>query len=108
LPASRSSCTAARKAAYLQHQREIELLVDAGFSPEEAIKIGTLNGAIYLGRADHIGTVERGKDADLMIVRGNPSANIGDIENVEWVVQNGRVYDSAALLNSIKGSYGLY
>jgi imidazolonepropionase-like amidohydrolase len=89
-------------------QREIELLVDAGFSPEEAIKIGTLNGAIYLGRADHIGTVEPGKDADLMIVRGNPSANIGDIENVEWVVQNGRVYDSAALLNSIKGSYGLY
>jgi hypothetical protein len=73
-----------------------------------AIKIGTLNGAIYLGRADHIGTVKPGKDADLLIVRGNPSANIGDIENVEWVVQNGRVYNSAALLNSIKGSYGLY
>jgi hypothetical protein len=89
-------------------QREIELLVDAGFSPVEAIKIGTLNGATYLGRADHIGSVEAGKDADLMIVRGNPSSNINDIENVEWVVQGGRVYDSAALLDSIKGTYGLY
>jgi imidazolonepropionase-like amidohydrolase len=89
-------------------QREIELLVDAGFSPVEAIKIGTLNGATYLGRADHIGSIEAGKDADLMIVRGNPSSNINDIENVEWVVQGGRVYDSAALLDSIKGTYGLY
>ena len=89
-------------------QREIELLVDAGFSPLEAIKIGTLNGATYLGRADHIGSVEAGKDADLMIVRGNPTSNINDIENVEWVVQGGRVYDSVALLDSIKGTYGLY
>jgi imidazolonepropionase-like amidohydrolase len=89
-------------------QREIELLVDAGFSPVQAIKIGTLNGATYLGRADHIGSIQAGKDADLMIVRGNPSSNINDIENVEWVVQGGRVYDSAALLDSIKGSYGLY
>ncbi|WP_243648339.1 amidohydrolase family protein [Acidipila rosea] len=89
-------------------QREIELLVDAGFSPLEAIKIGTLNGATYLGRADHIGSVEAGKDADLVIVPGNPGANINDIENVEWVVQGGRVYDSAALLDSMKGTYGLY
>jgi imidazolonepropionase-like amidohydrolase len=89
-------------------QREIELLVDAGFSPVEAIKIGTLNGATYLGRANRIGTIQAGKDADLMIVRGDPSSNINDIENVEWVVQGGRVYDSAALLDSIKGSYGLY
>jgi hypothetical protein len=43
-----------------------------------------------------------------MIVRGNPSSNINDIENVEWVVQGGRVYGSAALLDSIKGTYGLY
>lgn len=68
----------------------------------------TLNGATYLGRADHIGSVEAGKDTDLMIVRGNLSSNINDIENVEWVVQGGRVYDSAALLDSIKGTYGLY
>ena len=74
----------------------------------EAIKIGTLNGATYLGRADHIGSIEAGKDANLMILRGNPSSNINDIENVEWVVQGGRVYDSAALLDSIKGTYGLY
>ena len=89
-------------------QREIELLVDSGFTPLEAIKIGTLNGATYLGRAEHIGSVQAGKNADLMIVRGDPSTTITDLENVEWVVQDGRVYDSSALLDSIKGKYGLY
>jgi len=89
-------------------QREVELLVDAGFSPLEAVKIATLNGAIYLGKADRLGSVVVGKNADLMIVRGDPSAKIEDIENTEWVVQDGRVLDSAGLLDSVKGSYGLY
>ena len=54
-------------------QREIELLVDAGFTPLEAIKIGTLNGATFEGRADHIGTIAPGKNADLVVVTGDPS-----------------------------------
>ena len=54
-------------------QREIELLVEAGFSPIDAIRIGTLNGATYLGLADRIGSIEVGKDADLVLVGGDPS-----------------------------------
>src|SRR5581483_11699744 len=54
--------------------REIELLVDAGFSPAEAIKIATLNGATYLGRQDHIGSIAVGKNADLVVIKGDPAA----------------------------------
>jgi hypothetical protein len=50
-------------------QREIELLVEAGFSPLEAIKIATLNGAIYLGRDKQIGSITVGKNADLVVIR---------------------------------------
>ena len=58
-------------------QHEVELLVtDDGFSPAEAIKIATLNGATYLGQQDRIGSVAVGKDADLMIVKGDPSTHI--------------------------------
>src|SRR6185312_6160882 len=62
-------------------QREIELLVDAGFPPVEAIKIATLNGAVYLGRDKQIGSVAAGKNADLVVVKGDPSKQISDIEN---------------------------
>ncbi|MFI4965885.1 MAG: amidohydrolase family protein, partial [Caulobacterales bacterium] len=79
-------------------QREVELLVDAGFSPEEAIRIATLNGATYLGLADKIGTVAPGKDADLVVVKGDPSKAIADIENVEIVFKDGVGYDAPKLL----------
>ena len=89
-------------------QRAIELLVEAGFSTLEAIRIGTLNGAIYLGLDDRIGSIATGKHADLIVVRGDPSRNIADIENVEIVFKDGVGYDSAALLASVKGRYGQY
>ena len=89
-------------------QREVELLVEAGFRPEEAIKIATLNGATYLGLADRIGSIAPGKDADLMVVKGDPSRAIADIENVEIVFKDGVGYDSAKLLESVKGRYGQY
>ena len=89
-------------------QREVELLVEAGFTPTEAIRIATLNGATYLGLADRIGTVAPGKNADLMIVKGDPSKTIADIENVEIVFKDGVGYDSAKLLESVKGRYGQY
>jgi imidazolonepropionase-like amidohydrolase len=88
--------------------REIELLVDAGFSPSEAVHIATLNGATYLGLADRIGSIAVGKDADLFIVGGNPAAKIGDIEKVILVFKDGVGYDSARLLKSVKGRYGQY
>jgi imidazolonepropionase-like amidohydrolase len=89
-------------------QREIELLVDSGFTPLEAIKIGTLNGATFLGQSDHIGSVAVGKNADLVVVNGDPSVRIADIENVELVFRDGLGFDSARLLDSVKGKFGLY
>jgi imidazolonepropionase-like amidohydrolase len=89
-------------------QRELELLVEAGFSPVEAIRIGTLNGATYLGLADRIGSIAAGKDADLFIVKGNPAANINDVENIIVVFKDGVGYDSAKLLRSVRGRFGEY
>ena len=89
-------------------QRELELLVEAGFSPVEAIRIATLNGATYLGLADRIGTIAPGKNADLFIVKGNPAANINDVENVIVVFKDGVGYDSAKLIRSVRGRFGEY
>ena len=89
-------------------QREIELLVEAGFSPVEAIKIATLNGAVYLGRDSQIGSIATGKNADLVVIKGDPSRQISDIENVEIVFKDGVGYDSQKLLESVKGRYGEY
>lgn len=89
-------------------QREIELLVEAGFSPVEAIKIATLNGAVYLGRDKQIGSIAAGKNADLVVIKGDPSKQISDVENVEIVFKDGVGYDSQKLLDSVKGRYGEY
>src|ERR1022692_2297568 len=84
-------------------QREIELLVEAGFTPVEAIQIGTGNGAIYLGKQDRIGTLAAGKDADFVLIKGDPSRKIDDIENVETVFKDGVGYDSSKLIESVRG-----
>ena len=89
-------------------QREIELLVDAGFTPVQAIRIATLNGAIFLGRQDHIGSIAVGKNADLVVVKGNPAARIADIENVEIVFKDGVGYDTQRLLASVRARWGEY
>lgn len=89
-------------------QRSIEILVDGGFTPVQAIRVGTLNGAIYLGVADRIGSIAAGKNADLVLVRGDPSTNIEDIENVVTVFKDGVGYDPQKLLASVKGDYGQY
>ena len=89
-------------------QRQIELLVGSGFTPLEAIKICTLNGATYLGRAKQIGSIAVGKQADLMVVSGNPAAKISDIRNVEMVFKQGIAYDPAKLIASVKGKVGLF
>ena len=89
-------------------QRELELLVEAGFTPVEAIRIGTLNGATYLGLNERIGSIASGKNADLLVVRGNPAANINDLEKVDIVFKDGVGFDSAKLLDSVRGRYGQY
>jgi len=89
-------------------QREIELLVEAGFTPLQAIKIGTLNGATYEGLDNRIGSIAPGKDADLIVVKGDPSRRIADIENVDYVFKDGTGYDPKKLIASVAHDYGRY
>jgi imidazolonepropionase-like amidohydrolase len=90
------------------NQRQIELLVDSGFTPLEAIRVATLNGATYLGREKTVGSVTAGKQADLVVVRGDPSTRIGDVRNVEIVFRHGIGYDPAKLIVSVAGRVGLF
>ena len=73
----------------------------------EAIKIATFNGAKFLGEDSHIGSIAVGKQADLMIVRGNPAVNISEIEKVEIVFKDGVGYDSEKLIQSVQGLVGI-
>src|SRR6266702_7126575 len=88
-------------------QREVELLVEAGFTPLEAIHIATANGAQFLGELDRVGTLAPGKAADMVVIHGDPSANIADIEKVEIVFKDGIGYDSPKLIESVRGLVGL-
>ena len=87
-------------------QREVELLVEAGFTPLEAIHIATANGAEFLGESQRIGSLVPGKQADLVVIDGDPSSNISAIERVEMVFKDGVGYDSAKLIQSVLGSVG--
>jgi len=87
--------------------RQVELLVEAGFTPLEAIKIASFNGARFLGEDARIGSIAVGKQADLMVVKGNPATNINDIEKVEIVFKDGVGYDSEKLIQSVQGLVGI-
>jgi len=89
------------------NQREVELLVEAGFSPEGAIQVATLNGARLLGIEDRVGTVAEGMAADLIVVNGNPAERIQDIRNVEIVFKGGIGYDPARLIADAQGWVGI-
>jgi imidazolonepropionase-like amidohydrolase len=90
------------------NQRQLELLVEEGFSPVEAIKIGTLNGATYLGRQARVGSIAAGKQADLVVVNGDPSKTIADVRNVETVFKRGVGFDPVKLIASVTGKVGLW
>jgi amidohydrolase family protein len=89
-------------------QREIELLVESGLTPLEAIKVATLNGATYLGRSKSVGSIAPGKQADLVVIDGDPSTRIEDIRKVELVFKQGVGYDPAKLIDSVRGKVGLF
>jgi imidazolonepropionase-like amidohydrolase len=89
-------------------QRNVELLVEGGFTPVEAIRIATLNGAKFLGLDDKIGSIAAGKQADLVLLDGNPGKQISDIEKVTLVFKDGVGYDSAKLLQSVHGRVGMH
>jgi imidazolonepropionase-like amidohydrolase len=86
--------------------RGLQLLVKAGFTPHEAIRIASANGARFLGRSDRIGSVEAGKDADLVVLKGNPADGF-DIGGVELVFKKGIGYDSRKLIDSVAGTVGV-
>lgn len=88
-------------------QREVELLVESGFTPVQAIRIATLNGARFMGEDRQIGSIEPGKAADLVLLKGNPAEHIKDIENVELVFKDGVGYDPAKLVQAANGTVGL-
>jgi hypothetical protein len=86
-------------------QRNIELLVEAGFTPLEAIRIATLNGAVYLGQDKEIGPIATGKQAELVVVKGDPAKDITAVEPVE-LVKKGVGYDPGKLIESTRGMAG--
>ena len=90
------------------NQRQLELLVEEGFTPLEAIRIGTLNGATYLGRDARVGSIAAGKQADLVVIDGDPSTTIADVRKVETVFKQGVGFDPAKLIASVTGKVGLW
>jgi len=89
-------------------QRNIEILVEGGFTPVEAIRIATLNGAEHLGLTATIGSITKGKQADLVVIAGNPLVRIADVENVRLVFKDGIGFDSGKLIESVRGHVGLH
>jgi imidazolonepropionase-like amidohydrolase len=77
--------------------KELAHLVQAGLPPAAALRAATSNAARYLGREHELGTVEKGKLADLVLLDGNPLEDIGNVEKVNAVVLNGRLFDRKAL-----------
>ncbi len=88
-------------------QRELELLVEAGLTPMEAINVATEQGAKFLGCEAEVGAIDVGKRADLIVIRGDPSKNISDVRNVQTVIKDGLAYDPQKLLDSVRTKAGL-
>jgi len=88
-------------------QRNYELLIEAGFTPVEAIRIMTLNGATVLGVESRLGSVTPGKLADLVVIKGDPITRPAEIRNVTIVFKDGVGYDSAKLIEATRGLVGI-
>jgi hypothetical protein len=86
--------------------RNYELLVQAGFRPEQAVQILTLNGARILGGDARIGSVAVGKRPDLVVIRGDPIATPRQVYEVATVFRDGIGYDSARLREAVRGRVG--
>ena len=71
--------------------KELELMVEAGISPMEAIMAGTRNAANNLGKASELGTIEPGKLADIIAVSGDPLKNIRDTRDIKLVIKDGEI-----------------
>ena len=85
---------------FLYH-RELELFVKAGIPVHEVLKMATINAAEITGVAEAYGSIEVGKQADLILISGNPLERISDIRNVLWTTQGGYMYEAEALYASM-------
>ena len=83
-------------------QGELELLVLAGLTPLQALQTATVNGARFMGVADRTAAIAPGKDADLLLLTGNPLENIANVRNIDAVVSRGKAYPAAALANMMR------
>ncbi|MCY4400657.1 MAG: amidohydrolase family protein [Gemmatimonadetes bacterium] len=88
-------------------QRNYELFIEAGFAPSDAVKVLSSNGARVLGVFEDLGTVEAGKIADLVVMRGDLTANPSVIREVTIVFKDGIGYDSPAMLDDVIGRVGI-
>jgi imidazolonepropionase-like amidohydrolase len=88
-------------------QRNYELFIEAGFTPPQAIRIMTLNGAKILRIQQKLGSVERGKLADLVVLKGELTSDPKVIRNSTLVFKDGIGYDSAKLIESVEGRVGI-
>jgi hypothetical protein len=88
-------------------QRNYELLLEAEFTPSEALQIMTLNGAKVLGVDRDLGSIAAGKIADLVLIDGDPVARPAEIRNVVTVFKDGVGYDSKKLIASVEGLIGI-
>ena len=83
-------------------QGELELLVQAGLTPLQALQAATINGARFMGVADRTSTIAPGKDADLVLLTGNPLENIANIRKIDTVILRGKAYPAQALANMLQ------
>ncbi|HJS44610.1 MAG TPA: amidohydrolase family protein [Gemmatimonadales bacterium] len=88
-------------------QRNYELFIEAGFTPAQAVQIMTSNGAKILGVQQTLGTIETGKLADLVVLRGNLTTDPSVIRSPTIVFKDGVGYDSAKLIASVQGRVGV-
>lgn len=106
LAAGSDPCCVSAIAGYAD-QRNYELLIEAGFAPETAVQIMTLNGAKVLGIDDRVGSIVPGMQADMVVLNGDPTTDAGAIKNVVTVFRRGLGFDPAALIESTNGQVGL-
>jgi enamidase len=89
-------------------RRQVQLLVEAGFTFPQALRISTLNGARYLGRDRDVGSVEVGKRADLVLIDGDPVRDASALDRMPFVFKAGVGYRTQAMFDALKGAIGLY
>jgi imidazolonepropionase-like amidohydrolase len=106
LAAGSDPCCISVIAGYGDH-RNFEVLVETGFTPEQAIQVMTSNGAKVLGIADRVGTIAPGKQADLIVIKGDVTKTPRDIRNITTVFRQGIGYDSAKLTEAVRGLVGM-